>query len=61
MLWHHLKRAVHARNPRNIDELKLFCREEWSKIPPHFCLSLISSYRKHLLAGIAAKRGSIRY
>ena len=32
MLWHDLKRAVHTRKPKNIAELKQFCKEEWSKI-----------------------------
>ena len=31
MLWHDLKRAVHTRHPKNISELKQFCKEEWSK------------------------------
>ena len=34
MLWHDIKRAVHTRHPKNIAELKQFCNEEWSKIPP---------------------------
>ncbi|KAF7644058.1 hypothetical protein LDENG_00228710, partial [Lucifuga dentata] len=34
MLWKDLKQAVHDRNPTNIPELKLFCKEEWAKIPP---------------------------
>jgi hypothetical protein len=34
MLWHDLKRAVHTRHPKNIAELKQFCKEEWSEIPP---------------------------
>lgn len=49
MPWHDLKRAIHARNPRNTKELKTFCREEWSKIPPQCCTSPISSYGKHLM------------
>lgn len=28
MLWHDLKRAVHTRHPKNIAELKQFCKEE---------------------------------
>lgn len=32
MLWGDLKRAVHARNPSNISQLKEFCVEEWGKL-----------------------------
>ncbi|KAF7654182.1 hypothetical protein LDENG_00073080 [Lucifuga dentata] len=34
MLWKDLKRAIHAKKPTNIPEFKLFCKEEWAKIPP---------------------------
>uniref|UniRef100_A0AAZ3RHG4 Tc1-like transposase DDE domain-containing protein n=1 Tax=Oncorhynchus tshawytscha TaxID=74940 RepID=A0AAZ3RHG4_ONCTS len=34
ILWDDLKRTVHTRHPKNIAELKQFCKEEWSKIPP---------------------------
>lgn len=32
MMWHHLKTAVAARHPKNINELKTMCQEEWSDI-----------------------------
>ncbi|KAF7647647.1 hypothetical protein LDENG_00168970 [Lucifuga dentata] len=57
MLWNDLKRAVHTRHPKNMAELKQFCKEEWSKIPPERCTGLISSYRKRLVEVIAAKGG----
>lgn len=28
-----LKEAIHARKPTNIPEIKLFCKQEWTKIP----------------------------
>ena len=31
-LWVDLKRAVHDRGPRNLQELERVCPEEWSKI-----------------------------
>ncbi len=34
MLWHDLKKAVHARKPSNVAELQQFCQDEWAKIPP---------------------------
>ena len=61
MLWKDLKRAVHVRKPTNIPELKLFCTEEWAKIPPSRCAGLINSYRKRLVAVIAAQGGHTRY
>ncbi|MBN3289611.1 TCB1 transposase, partial [Polypterus senegalus] len=33
MLWHDLKKAVHARKPSNKAELQQFCKDEWAKIP----------------------------
>ena len=46
MLWHDLKRAVYTRHPKNIAELKQFCIEGWSKIPPDRCAGLIHNDRK---------------
>ncbi len=31
MLWHDLKKAVHARKPSNVAELQQFCQDEWAK------------------------------
>ena len=61
ILWHDLKRAVHTGHPKNIAELKQFCKEEWSKFPPDRCVGLIHNYRKRLVEVIAAKGGSTSY
>ncbi|XP_075444851.1 uncharacterized protein LOC142488342 isoform X3 [Ascaphus truei] len=61
MLWQDLKRAVHARKPSNVTELKQFCKEEWAKIPQDRCERLTSSYRKRLVEVIAAHGGATRY
>lgn len=61
MLWFDLKQQVHARNPRNIQELKLFCMEEWAKISVQRCQHLVQGYRKRLQAVIAAKGGHTKY
>ena len=61
MLMHDLKRAVHTRHTKNIPELKQFCKEEWSRIPPDRCAGLIHNYRKRLAEVIAAKGGSTSY
>ncbi len=60
MLWHDLKQSFHARKPSNVAELKLFCKEEWAKIPPQRCERLIASYRKRWIA-VAAKGGTTSY
>ncbi len=61
MLWHDLKQTIHARKPSNVAELKQFCKEEWAKIPPQRCERLIASYRKRLIAFLAAKGGTTSY
>lgn len=60
-LWDDLKRAVHARKPSNLTELEMFCKEEWSKIPSSRIQTLITGYRKHLVAVIFSKGGSTKY
>ena len=49
-LWRILKINVHKRNPKNIEDLKTFCVEEWNKITPETCKKLTSTYAKRLLA-----------
>jgi len=61
MLWQDLKRAVHARGPSNLTQLKQFCKEEWSKIPQSRCKRLIDGYKKRLHQVIAAKGGATSY
>ena len=61
MLWGDLKRAVRARKPSNLTDLKQFCIEEWAKIPVSRCEKLVKGYRKRLLAVIAAKGGATQY
>ena len=51
-LWVDLKRAVHARWPKNIAELKAFCSEEWEKILNTTIEMLLSWLQKHLQAVI---------
>ncbi len=45
----------------NMAELKQLCKEEWAKIPPQRCETLIANYRKHLIAVVAAKGGTTSY
>ncbi len=55
MLWHDLKKAVNTRKHSNVVELQQFCQDEWAKIPPQHSNRLIASYRKRLIAVVAAK------
>ncbi len=61
MLWQDLKLKKTARKPSNVAELKQFCKEEWTKIPPQRCERLIASYCKRLIAVVAAKGGTTSY
>ena len=61
MLWRDPKKAVHARKPSNVAELQQFCKDEWAKIPPQPCKRLIASYRKRLIAVVAAKGDPTSY
>ncbi len=56
-----LKQSFHARKPSNVAELKQFCNEEWAKITPQRCERLMVSYRKCLIAVVAAKDGTTSY
>lgn len=56
MLLKALKRAVHARKPTNITQLKQFCKKKWAKIPPTHCTGLFTNYQNYLVEGIAAQR-----
>ena len=60
-LWDDLKRAVHARQPSNLTELEMFCKEEWSKIPSSRIQTIITGYKKRLEPAIFAKEGSTKY
>ena len=60
-VWLDLKRAVHARSPRNLTGLEQFCKEEWSKIAVSRCASLIETHPHRLSAVISAKCASTKY
>ncbi len=61
MPWHDLKQSFHARKPFNVADLKQLFKEEWDKIHPQRCERLITSYRKRLIAVVAAKGGTTSY
>lgn len=51
----------HIRPPKKITELKKSCSEEWIKIPPEWCTSVIYSYSKSLPEVIAASGYQIKF
>lgn len=61
MLWTSLKSAVAHRCPRNLQELKTVCAEEWQRINPETCRNLVKGYKKRLEAVIRAKGGHTKY
>ena len=60
-LWGELKRRVHERGPRTLDDLERLCKEEWSKIPLSVCSNLVKCYRRRLSAVLLAKGGCTKY
>lgn len=60
-LWGDLKRAVHARQPKNLQDLEAFCQEEWAALPSEKIKCLIHNYHKRLQAVIYAKGGNTKY
>lgn len=53
MLWTNLLWTVHSRHPKNLVELKQFCKEERAKITSDRCAGLIHSHRKCLIEVVA--------
>lgn len=60
-LWGELKRRVHKRGPRILDDLERFFKEEWSKIPLSVFFNLVKCYRRRLSAVLLAKGGCTKY
>ncbi len=60
-LWRELKIKVHKRGPRNLQDLKTICVEEWARITPEQCRRLVSPYKRRLEAVITNKGFSTKY
>jgi len=60
-LWTTLKKQVYSRHPRNIVELEMIVKEEWSKIPSTACRNLIENYKKRLNDVVKSKGFAIDY
>ena len=60
-LWRELKLRVSKRQPRNLQELENYCKEEWSTIPANMCASPVDNYHKRLEAVITYKGNATEY
>ncbi|KAI4888988.1 hypothetical protein NFI96_003207 [Prochilodus magdalenae] len=54
-LWRELKVRVAKRQPQNLNDLEMICKEEWTNIPPDMSANLIINYKKRLTAVLANK------
>ena len=60
-LWRELKHRVAKRQPRNLEDLEMICKEEWTKIPPDTCTNLVINYKKRLTSVLANKGFATKY
>ena len=60
-LWRELKLQVSKRQPRNLQNFEMICREEWAKISPDVCANLVKTYKKRLTAVLANKGFATKY
>lgn len=60
-LWRELKLRVSKRQPQNLQDLEMICREEWAKITPDVCANLVSNYKNRLTAVLANKGFATKY
>jgi hypothetical protein len=60
-LWEHLKRVFSGRGSRNGKQIFEQVKEEWERIPPEVCLTLVNSMPNRLREVIKAKGGHTKY
>ena len=49
-VWHNMKRKMQQRRPWTVEQLKLYIKQEWERIPLIKLQQLVSSVPKHLLS-----------
>ena len=54
-VWRIMKRKIAQRRPRTVEQLKLYIKQEWERIPPENLQKLVSSVPKCLLNVIKRK------
>uniref|UniRef100_A0A803JMP8 Transposase Tc1-like domain-containing protein n=1 Tax=Xenopus tropicalis TaxID=8364 RepID=A0A803JMP8_XENTR len=57
----HIKLRVAQRQPRNLRDLEMICKEEWTNIPPKMCANVVINYKKRLTSVLANKGFSTKY
>lgn len=60
-LWDHLDQKVHERPVSSVTELRRRLVDEWEKITPEYCRTLVSSMSRRLQAAIDANGGPTKY
>ena len=60
-VWNIIKVAVAKRNPKNVDELDKFMKEEFSNIGPNILKKLVESMPRRIEAVINAKGYATKY
>ena len=54
-VWRIMKRKIQQRRPRTVEQLKLYIKQEWERIPPTKLQQLVSSVPKRLLSVVKRK------
>lgn len=54
-VWRIMKRKIRQRRPRTVEQLKLYIKQEWGRIPPDKLQKLVSSLPKRLLSVVKRK------
>lgn len=57
-VWRIMKRRIRQRRPYTVEQLKLYIKEEWERIPPAKLKELVSSVPRRLLS-VVKRRGDV--
>lgn len=55
-----MKLPVVKQQPRNLNDLEIFCKDEWFKTPPKMCENLVCKYNFFFIAVLSNKVFSIK-
>ena len=54
-VWHIMKRKIRQRRPRTVEQLKLYIKQEWERIPSEKLQKLVSSVPNRLVSVVKRK------
>ncbi|KAL6463867.1 hypothetical protein MHYP_G00282580 [Metynnis hypsauchen] len=54
-VWRIMKHKIQQRRPRTVEQLKLYIKQEWERIPPTKLQQLVSSVPRRLLSVVKMK------